>query len=123
MTTDQNKNKRNTGNYGEDLACKFLKDIGYEIIERNYFYGHGEIDIIAKNGDELVFAEVKYRTNLEFGPPELSISKGKQKLIRRTAEAYLFNKQIKDQACRIDLIAILHLKDEKPKINHIINAF
>lgn len=123
MTTDKYKNKRNTGNYGEDLACKFLKNIGYEIIENNYFYGHGEIDIIAKDRDELVFVEVKYRTNLEFGPPELSISKGKQKLIRRTAEAYLFNKQIKDQACRIDLIAILHLKDEKPKINHIINAF
>jgi putative endonuclease len=123
MTTDQYKNKRNTGNYGEDIACKFLKNIGYEIIEQNYFYGHGEIDIIAKDGDELVFVEVKYRTNLEFGPPELSISKGKQKLIRRTAEAYLFNKQIKDQDCRIDLIAILHLKDEKPKINHIFNAF
>lgn len=117
------QNKRNTGSYGEDLACKFLQQYRYQIIERNFFYGHGEIDIIAKNGDELVFVEVKYRTNLEFGPPELSISKGKQKLIRRTAEAYLFDKQIKDQNCRIDLIAILHLKDEKPKINHIIDAF
>lgn len=117
------QNKRNTGSYGEDLACKFLQQHRYQIIERNFFYGHGEIDIIAKDGDELVFVEVKYRTNLEFGPPELSISKGKQKLIRRTAEAYLYEKGIKDQDCRIDLIAILHLKDEKPKINHIINAF
>lgn len=117
------QNKRNTGSYGEELASKFLKDLGYEIIERNYFYGHGEIDIIAKEKSELVFVEVKYRTNLEFGPPELSISKGKQKLIRRTAEAYLFEKGIKDQSCRIDLVAILHLKDEKPVINHITNAF
>jgi len=117
------QNKRNTGSYGEDLACKFLGQHGCQIIERNFFYGHGEIDIIAKDGDELIFVEVKYRTNLEFGPPELSISKGKQKLIRRTAEAYLFEKGIKDQDCRIDFIAILHLKDEKPKINHIINAF
>lgn len=117
------QNKRNTGNYGEDLASKFLKDLGYEIIERNYFYGHGEIDIISKDGNDLVFVEVKYRRNLEFGPPELSISKGKQKLIRRTVEAYLFEKGIKDQPCRIDIIAILHLKDEKPTINHIIDAF
>lgn len=117
------KNKHITGSYGEDLACKFLENLGYEIIERNYFYGHGEIDIIAKDKSELVFVEVKYRTNLEFGPPELSISKGKQKLIRRTAEAYLFEKGIKDQPCRIDIVAILHLKNEKPNINHIVSAF
>ncbi len=117
------QNKRNTGSYGEDLACKFLEESGFKIVERNYFYGHGEIDIIAKDGDELVFVEVKYRTNDEYGPPELSISKGKQKLVRRTAEAYLYEHEIKDQKCRIDLIAILQLKGEKPKINHIINAF
>ena len=123
MVDDKITNKRKTGNYGEDLACKFLEERGFKIVERNYFYGHGEIDIITKDGDELVFVEVKYRTNDEYGPPELSISKGKQKLVRRTAEAYLFENGIKDQKCRIDLIAILHLKDEKPKINHIINAF
>lgn len=116
-------NKRKTGNYGEDLACKFLEQLGYLIVERNYIYSHGEIDIIARDNEELVFAEVKYRTNDEYGLPELSISKGKQKLVRRTAEAYLFEHGIKDQNCRIDLIAILHLKDEKPRINHIKNAF
>lgn len=123
MVDDKITNKRKTGNYGEDLACKFLEERGFKIVERNYFYGHGEIDIITKDGDELVFVEVKYRTNDEYGPPELSISKGKQRLVRRTAEAYLYENGIKDQKCRIDLIAILHLKDEKPKINHIINAF
>ena len=118
-----NVNKRNTGNYGEDLACKFLEDKGYKIIERNYFYSHGEIDIIAEDLQDLVFVEVKYRTSLEFGPPELSISKGKQKLIRKTAEAYLYEQEIKDRPCRIDLVAIIHLKDQKPEINHIKNAF
>ncbi|PKL82145.1 MAG: YraN family protein, partial [Ignavibacteriae bacterium HGW-Ignavibacteriae-3] len=117
------ENRRNTGNYGEDLACEFLLDLGYEIIERNYLYNHGEIDIIAVENDQLVFVEVKYRKNLEYGPPELSISKTKQKVIKRTAEAYLFEREIKDQPCRIDFIAILHLKDEKPVINHFKNAF
>jgi putative endonuclease len=116
------KNHHKAGSYGEELACKYLEDLGYRIIERNYFFGHGEIDIIAMDGSELVFVEVKYRTNLEFGPPELSISRGKQRLVRRTAEAYLFEEKVKDTPCRIDLIAILHLKDEKPIINHIIGA-
>lgn len=117
------QNKRATGNYGEDIACKFLEGLGYKLIQRNYVYNHGEIDIIAQGGDELVFIEVKYRTNLEYGVPELSISKGKQKLIRRTVEAYLFEKGVKNQNCRIDVIAILHIKGEKPAIDHIINAF
>ncbi|MEW6701437.1 MAG: YraN family protein [Bacteroidota bacterium] len=118
-----NQNKRKTGNYGEDLACKFLEKSGYKIIERNYIYEHGEIDIVAKDGDELVFVEVKYRTNLEYGPPEFAISKGKQRLIRKTAEAYLYERDIKDQICRIDVAAILHIKGSEPQINHIINAF
>ncbi len=117
------QNKHISGNYGEDLACKHLQDNYYEIIERNYFHGHGEIDIIAKDKEEFVFVEVKYRTNLEYGPPELSISKSKQRLIRKTAEAYMFENGINDIDARIDVIAILHLKDEKPKINHIQNAF
>jgi putative endonuclease len=123
MTTGNNKNKRSTGNYGEDLASKFLKEMGYEIVEQNYHYGHGEIDIVARDKEILVFVEVKYRKNLEYGPPELSITAGKQRQIRKTAEAYLYQKKIKDTECRIDVIAILHLKDTKPKINHIINAF
>ncbi len=119
--TDQNK--RNTGDYGEELACQFLKNLSYEIVEQNFQFGHGEIDIIAKDRETLVFVEVKYRQNLEFGPPELAISISKQKQIRKTAEAYLYKNGISDQTCRIDVIAILHLKDTKPQINHILNAF
>lgn len=123
MSAERNRNKRDTGNYGEDLACGFLEDLGYKIIERNYFYNHGEIDIVALDGNELVFVEVKYRKSLEYGPPEVSISVTKQRLIKRTAEAYLYEREIRDQACRIDFIAILHNKDEKPVINHFKNAF
>lgn len=118
-----NQNKRTTGDYGEELACRFLSELGYEIVGRNYHFGHGEIDIIAKDKETLVFVEVKYRKNLEYGEPELAITKTKQSQIRKTAEAYLYEKKIKEQPCRIDFIAILHLKDSKPEINHIINAF
>ncbi|MEW6507585.1 MAG: YraN family protein [Bacteroidota bacterium] len=123
MNNEQRKNKRKTGSKGEDIACEFISSIGYEIVERNYQFGHGEIDIIAKDGVTLVFIEVKYRMNLEFGPPELSITKGKQNQIRKTASAYLWENEIKDQLSRIDVIAILQLGNQEPQINHIINAF
>ncbi len=117
------KNKKEFGDIGEDLACKHLTEKGFEIIDRNYFYGHGEIDIIAKDGDHLVFVEVKTRKNLEFGPPETAVTKGKIKQIRRIAEAYLYEKEIKDQICRFDFVGILIMKNQEPVINHIKNAF
>lgn len=123
MNYEEKKNKRKTGSEGEEIACEFISKLGYKIVERNYQFGHGEIDIIAKDGDTLVFIEVKYRKNLEYGPPELAITKGKQNLVKRTATAYLWEKEIKDELSRIDVIAILKLPGQRPKINHIINAF
>lgn len=123
MGTGEMKNKRTTGSYGEKLAEDFLKELGYEIIEKNYHFGHGEIDIVAKENEFLVFVEVKYRKNLEFGEPEYAVTKNKQAQIKKIAEAYLAEREIKDQDCRIDVIAILHLSGDKPKINHYINAF
>lgn len=120
---EESKNKKRAGSKGENIACSFLTKLGYEIIERNYRYERGEIDIISKEGDTLVFVEVKYRKSLEYGPPELAISKGKQNQIKKVAQAYLYENDIKDQSCRIDVIAILHLPNQKPTINHITNAF
>jgi putative endonuclease len=111
------------GQRGEDLACDLLVKKGYQIVERNYTYGKGELDIIAKDGDVLVFVEVKSRYNLEFGPPELGITKRKQLQVRKVAEAYLHEKDIIDTDCRIDVVAILFRGKEPPKINHILNAF
>ena len=115
--------KRNTGKRGEDLACDLLVKKGYQLVQRNYTYGKGEIDIIAKDGEILVFVEVKSRYNLEYGPPELGITKNKQRQVRRIAEAYLHEKEIIDTDCRVDVVAILFRGKEPPKINHIINAF
>jgi putative endonuclease len=115
--------KQTIGKVGEDLAEEFLVNKGYEIIQRNYRYGHGEIDIIASDRETLVFIEVKTRNNLEFGPPELAVTKSKQRQIRKIAESYLFEKEIKDTDCRIDVIGILLIKNQDPHINHIVNAF
>jgi len=120
---EKEQNKRSTGSKGEQIACEFLTKLGYKIIERNYHYGHGEIDIVAKDGEIIVFVEVKYRKSLEYGQPETAITKGKQKQIRKIAEAYIYERDIKDTSCRIDVVAILQLPKQKPEINHYINAF
>lgn len=115
--------EKRPGQRGEDLACDLLVKKGYQIVERNYTYGKGELDIIARDGKILVFVEVKSRYNLEFGPPELGITKKKQGQVRRIAEAYLHEKDIVDTDCRIDVVAILFRGKEPPLINHILNAF
>ncbi|MCF8266765.1 MAG: YraN family protein [Ignavibacteriales bacterium] len=113
----------NKGKLGEEIAIQLLRDKGYRIIESNYHFGHGEIDIIAEEEDTLVFIEVKLKTNLDFGEPEYSVTKSKQKQIRRIAEAYLYEKGVEDKRCRMDVISILYSSPEDITIKHIENAF
>ncbi len=113
------------GDKGENLAVELLLSKGYEIIKRNYRYGKGEIDIIAKDPAEegLVFIEVKSRSTLEFGYPVESITPNKVKQLKRIAELYLYENDIKESLCRFDVISVLTLPGEKPEIEHLVNAF
>jgi putative endonuclease len=116
-------NKRDIGKEGEDLAAEYISKKGYEILERNYHYGHGEIDIIAKKNGVLVFIEVKSRINLEYGEPEYAINKKKIQQIKKMAELYLFDKEKEEVDCRFDVIAILLEPKSSPQITHYENAF
>ena len=118
-----NRNKRDIGKEGEEIAVKYLEEKGFEIIERNYQYGHGEIDIVAKDKDELVFIEVKTRLNLELGEPEYAVNQRKIKQIKKMAELYLFDKEIEEENCRFDVIAIILLNKTIPQITHYESAF
>lgn len=111
------------GREGEDLACKLLLEKGFRIIERNFRFGKGEIDIIARDGETLVFVEVKYRQNLEYGEPEYAITPLKVRQIRRIAECYLYMKKIEESDCRFDAVAILEEVKGKPSINYYRDAF
>lgn len=117
--------KKELAKRGEDLAAKILIEEGYKIIERNYRFSHGEIDIIAIDPKDkfTVFIEVKSRQNLEYGEPEYAITKNKQKQIRKLAELYLFDKDLTELDCRFDVFAILFDDLNKPKVNHYENAF
>lgn len=118
-----NFNKRKIGNLGEEIACNYLVNSGMEVIERNYHYGHGEIDIICKENETIVFVEVKYRKSFKYGDPELAITRSKQRQIRKIAEAYLYEKNIFNVPCRIDVITILHESGKEPVLNHFKDAF
>lgn len=110
------------GKEGEEKAVALLVEKGFEIIERNYRYGKGELDIIARDKEFLVFVEVKSRESLEYGKPEEAITKRKMSQIRKIAEAYLAEKNSTNENIRFDVVAILFLNGEI-SIEHYENAF
>ncbi len=114
--------KKDKGKIGEEIAVKFLTKKGFKILRRNYRYGKGEIDIIAMDGDKLIFVEVKTRTSDRFGTPEDSVTIKKRKQLRKIAEAFLQTNEVEFSECRFDVIGIV-LKKGKLEINHIENAF
>lgn len=115
-------NRRDKGSRGEEEAASALRQQGYEILERNYRFDRGEIDIIAKEGGDLVFVEVKARHSDRFGSPEESISEKKEERMRKVAEGYLLKHGIENQSCRFDVVAVTYVGDI-PRIRIIRNAF
>ncbi len=110
------------GKLGEDLAAKFLEEKGYHIIERNYRFGHGELDIIAEKDGMLIFIEVKTKKFGDFGEPINWIKRGKQLQMGRIARGYLYERNIADQDCRFDVITVTW-EHGLWKIDHLENAF
>jgi putative endonuclease len=111
-----------TGKKGEDIACAYLKSRGYRIVERNYKCPLGELDIVARDGDAIVFVEVKSRKSEEFGDPQLAVGLKKQKKVSRISLAYLKEKHLYPCNARFDVVAIKMLPDGIT-IELIQNAF
>ena len=115
--------RRDTGILGEKLAKDFLKKRGYHILETNYRCPHGEIDIVAKDKDSLVFIEVRAKRSPEFGSPEESITSAKKEKIRATAYHYQQNHDDLPLSWRIDFVAVeLGPKGKPSRIELIENA-
>lgn len=100
-------NKRKTGNEGEKKAISFLENEGCEILETNYSCKIGEIDIIAKKNNTVIFIEVKYRKNIRLGMPYESVNYHKQKKIIKSAFLYAQKKRIIENPMRFDVIEII----------------
>ena len=112
--------KQNVGEMGEQTAVEFLKKKGYEILERNYRFQRGEIDIIAQKEEEIVFIEVKTKMRGAFGEPEDRVGITKQRQIARVAMGYLQAKNIFNVNCRFDVISVTGVNRE---VYHIKDAF
>ncbi len=115
--------KHRLGKKGEQLACRFLESKGLSIIATNYRAGHGEIDIIARGDELLVFAEVKSYFAKPLDPPELRVSKKQQKNIIRTAYAFLDeHHEWQNHSVRYDIL-IVNFSRYPAEITHYEGAF
>ena len=110
--------RKSKGKAAEEKAASYLKSLGYKILEKNFHSRFGEIDIIARDGNTLVFVEVRSKSYSSFGTPEETISKSKAKKIIKTAQLYIQIKNPSFEDVRFDIISILH-----NNISHIKNAF
>ncbi|MCX7715354.1 MAG: YraN family protein [Clostridia bacterium] len=118
--------RKQVGLWGEDEACRYLLDLGYDIVLRNFHCTWGEIDIIANDGEYIVFVEVKTRQSRSFASPCEFVDIKKQRKIIKSAICYMqiYNKS---SAVRFDVVEVLYKAKngifETTELNHIKNAF
>ncbi|NLX18869.1 MAG: YraN family protein [Desulfobulbus sp.] len=112
------------GRYGEELALRFLKRQGYQIVARNYRKAFGEVDIIAQFKETLVFVEVKTRQSARFGTPFEAVGFRKQRQLSRIAQDYLQFHGSVEVSARFDVVAVRLDRDGNLiDVNHVQNAF
>ncbi|MFM2482941.1 YraN family protein [Celerinatantimonas sp. YJH-8] len=122
QATKSAPSRREIGNLAETQACHFLKKKGIHIIERNYCCRGGELDIIAKEQETLIFVEVRMRKNRQYGGALISVTPQKQRHLYHAAQCYLQQKQLNPArlSIRFDIIAIEH---DPEQIQWVKNAF
>ncbi|GAW92859.1 YraN family protein [Calderihabitans maritimus] len=101
------KQKKKLGKRGEEEAVRYLRKNGYRILETNFRCRLGEIDIVAKEGEDIVFVEVRSRTSSLFGLPEETVSWTKQRKLLQLARVYLTAKRLEGKNFRFDVVGIL----------------
>jgi putative endonuclease len=110
------------GAKGEQIAADFLKHHGFEIVERNFRYERGEIDIIAKKDKVISFCEVKTRSTDAYGSGEDAVNLKKQRQIKKVAEGYIMAHDFDDYEFRFDVL-VVELRKKQTRIRIIENAF
>ena len=116
--------RRRTGARAEDLACRSLQARGYKILERNVRAPFGEIDLVAQDGNTLVFVEVRSASSARFGAPQESVTQAKQTRLTRLAQWYLVTRRLSGRAARFDVVAVVFAPDgESARVDVIRDAF
>lgn len=110
---------RALGRYGEELAARYLRERGLEIIARNWTCPDGELDLIARDGDCLVVCEVKTRRGTGVGDPLEAVTWDKVRRLRRLTAAYLRERPEPVREVRIDVIGVLARRGQRPVLRHV----
>jgi len=116
------ENKTTFGRRGEDLAVEFLLKEGYEILERNWYFKHNEVDILARDHNTLVVIEVKTRSGNSYGEPYTAVDIRKQRYLIFAAERYIFAHNL-DLEVRFDIISIIIDYFGHVTMEHVKEAF
>lgn len=111
------------GRRGEGRAVRYLESLGYEIVERNYRCRHGEIDVIARDGGDLAFVEVKTRRTDEDGCPSAAVDLRKRRRIVLSAWNYLQEKDLGEIDCRFDVAEVYFVDGRRVRVDLIKGAF
>ncbi|GGL40867.1 YraN family protein [Phycicoccus endophyticus] len=107
------------GRYGEELAARYLRERGLEVLERNWRCEHGEVDIVARDGECLVICEVKTRRGTAFGEPVEAVTAAKALRLRRLAAAYARRHPQAGQGLRVDVVGVLCRPGEPARVRHV----
>ncbi|MDH3348458.1 MAG: YraN family protein [Desulfobulbaceae bacterium] len=111
------------GQNGEDAAAAYLQKKGYKVLARNYRQRFGELDIIARDGEVLVFVEVKTRRSQRYGTPFEAVDRRKQRQLSKVALHYISRHNLYDQSARFDIVAVTWGENGAPQFDLLTNAF
>ncbi|WP_245861861.1 YraN family protein [Phycicoccus duodecadis] len=110
------------GRYGEEVAARYLRDQGLEVVERNWRCEHGEVDVVARDGDCLVVCEVKTRRGTGFGDPVEAVTVAKAMRLRRLAAAYVRAHDLHPAQMRVDVIGVLCRPGRPVTLRHVVGV-
>lgn len=109
------------GKIGENIISEYITKLGYKVLERNFECKQGEIDIIAKDNEELIFIEVKTRTDMSYGEASEAVTNVKKRHLINSIKYYIYKNNLENQPIRID-VAEVYIKNGRVKINYIKQA-
>nr|WP_141786576.1 YraN family protein [Ornithinicoccus hortensis] len=110
---------RSVGDYGEQVACRYLEDRGYVVVDRNWRCDQGELDIVALHRDTLVFCEVKTRRSNRYGSPVEAVVPAKAARLRRLALQWLREHDLHRREVRIDVLGVLVQRSGAAEVEHL----
>jgi putative endonuclease len=114
--------KDGLGRYGENVAARYLGELGYELLARNWRCPQGELDIVARDDRTLVFVEVKTRSSVEFGTPAEAVTRVKAQRLRVLAAAWLAQHRPPYGELRFDVISVLRQPAGAARVEHLRGA-